>query len=75
MAIDLYQTFTNPVSKESFRCMAYNGDAYLTEWKVGALGYVPFEHVHLTQDEIFNVKKGELRVVVKGKETDRKSVV
>lgn len=69
MAVDLYQTFANPVSKESFRCISSNDDAFVIEWRVQPFGYVPFEHIHLTQDEIFIVKKGELRIVVEGKET------
>jgi quercetin dioxygenase-like cupin family protein len=68
MAINLYQTFTNPVSKESFRCIAYNADGYTMEWIVQAYGYVPFEHVHLAQDEIFYVKKGQLRLRIDGSE-------
>ena len=29
-------------------------------------GYVPFEHVHVNQDEIFHVEKGEVRARVNG---------
>ncbi|MDQ3687685.1 MAG: cupin domain-containing protein [Acidobacteriota bacterium] len=38
------------------------------EWIVQPEGYVPFEHVHLAQEEIFHVKEGELRIVLDGKE-------
>lgn len=31
-------------------------------------GYVPFEHVHLRQEEIFVVNRGEIRVVLDGEE-------
>jgi mannose-6-phosphate isomerase-like protein (cupin superfamily) len=68
MPIDIYKTFTNPVSKESFRCISSNADLFVIEWKVQPSGYVPFEHIHLAQDEIFNIKKGELRVVIDGEE-------
>ena len=31
------------------------------EWTVNPGGYVPFEHIHVAQDEIFQVEKGEIR--------------
>ena len=36
------------------------------EWTVDPGGYVPFEHVHVNQDEIFHVQRGEMRVKVRG---------
>ncbi|HEX6269380.1 MAG TPA: cupin domain-containing protein [Anaerolineales bacterium] len=68
MAIDLYQPFTNPVTKETFRCLSHNDQAYTTDWIVQPGGYVPFEHIHLSQDEIFHIKRGELRLVLDGRE-------
>ena len=56
MAIDLYQSFTNPVTKETFRCLSSTEEAYVMEWIVQPDGYVPFEHVHVHQDEIFHVQ-------------------
>ncbi len=38
------------------------------EWTVHPGGYVPFEHVHVNQDEIFHIQRGEMRVKVKGVE-------
>lgn len=38
------------------------------EWIVHPGGYVPFEHVHIYQDEIFHVKQGEMRAKVNGEE-------
>ena len=64
MAIDLYQSFTNPVTKETFRCLSSTEEAYVMEWIVQAEGYVPFEHIHLHQDEIFHVQQGEIRVLI-----------
>ncbi len=64
MAIDLYQPFTNPVTKETFRCLSCTEEAYVMEWTVQPKGYVPFEHIHLAQDEIFHVVQGEIRVVI-----------
>jgi oxalate decarboxylase/phosphoglucose isomerase-like protein (cupin superfamily) len=37
------------------------------EWTILPGGYVPFEHVHVCQDEIFHVEKGEIRARVNGK--------
>jgi quercetin dioxygenase-like cupin family protein len=68
MAVDLYQPFTNPVTKETFRCLSSNEESYTTEWIVQPGGYVPFEHVHLAQDEVFHVRQGEVRLVVNGRE-------
>jgi quercetin dioxygenase-like cupin family protein len=64
MAIDLYQPFTNPVTKETFRCLSCTEEAYVMEWIVQPEGYVPFEHIHISQDEIFHVEQGEIRVVL-----------
>jgi len=47
MAIDLYQPFTNPVTKETFRCLSCTDEAYAMEWIVQPEGYVPFEHIHV----------------------------
>lgn len=68
MAIDLYQPFTNPVTKETFRCLSCTEEAYITEWIVQPGGFVPFEHIHLSQDEIFHIQRGEIRAVVNGLE-------
>ncbi len=67
MAVNLYHPFVNPIAGESFRCIAYTPDAYVMEWIVQPRGYVPFEHIHLNQDEIFHVKSGEIRLVIEGK--------
>ena len=66
MAIDLYKPFTNPITKETFRCISSRPEAYTMEWVVHPGGYVPFEHVHVAQDEIFHVEKGEIRARVSG---------
>lgn len=38
------------------------------EWIVHPGGYVPYEHVHIYQDEIFHIKQGEMRARIGGKE-------
>lgn len=68
MAIDLYKPFTNPITKETFRCISSTPEAYTMEWTVHPGGYVPFEHVHVAQDEIFSVERGEMRAKVRGQE-------
>ena len=37
------------------------------EWTVHPGGYVPFEHVHVNQDEIFHIRQGEMRVRLSGR--------
>src|SRR6266545_585493 len=64
MAIDLSQPFTNPVTKETFRCLSRTEEAYVMEWIVQPEGYVPFEHIHISQDEVFHVRQGEIRVLI-----------
>jgi quercetin dioxygenase-like cupin family protein len=64
MSIDLYKPFTNPITRETFRCISSTPEAYTMEWTVQPGGYVPFEHVHVAQDEIFHVERGEMRAKV-----------
>jgi mannose-6-phosphate isomerase-like protein (cupin superfamily) len=68
MAVDVYQPFTNHITGETFRCLSASAEAYVTEWVVQPGGFVPFEHVHLAQDEIFHVKHGRLRARLDGRE-------
>jgi mannose-6-phosphate isomerase-like protein (cupin superfamily) len=65
--IDLYQPFTNPVTRETFRCISFTEDAFTMEWTVHPGGYVPFEHIHINQDEIFHIQQGEMRVRMQGR--------
>jgi len=68
MAINLYESFSNPLSGETFRCISSDADCYKMEWTVQPSGYVPLEHIHYYQDEIFHIKKGQARIVIEGKE-------
>lgn len=68
MAIDLYKPFTNPITKETFRCISSKPESYTMEWTVAPAGFVPFEHVHMAQDEIFRVERGAMRAKVNGQE-------
>lgn len=67
MGVDLYQPFINPLTRETFRCISSTADAYTTDWIVEPGGYVPFEHVHLRQEEVFHVRQGRVRLVVNGR--------
>jgi quercetin dioxygenase-like cupin family protein len=68
MAVDLYQPFTNPITQETFRCLSNTEDAYVMEWIVQPNGYVPFEHIHVLQDEVFHVKQGRIRARINRKD-------
>ncbi len=68
MAINIYDIHINPISKESFRCISLTDESYKMHWIVQPKGYVPLEHIHLNQDEIFHIQSGEIRIVVEGKE-------
>jgi hypothetical protein len=63
MAVTLYDGFTNKITGETFRCISFDRYAFRFDWIVEPKGYMPFEHIHLKQDEIFYVKKGELRIL------------
>ena len=71
--IDLYQPFTNPVTRETFRCISSTEEAFIMEWIVHPGGYVPFEHIHVNQDEIFHIQQGEMCVRVHGESRYRKA--
>jgi mannose-6-phosphate isomerase-like protein (cupin superfamily) len=68
MSVDLHLPFTNPITGETFRCISSSAEAYVTEWNVAPGGFVPFEHIHLAQEEVFHVRAGELRAVIGGRE-------
>jgi mannose-6-phosphate isomerase-like protein (cupin superfamily) len=68
MATPVFQPCTNPISGETFKAISFDKDAFVMEWNVQPKGYVAFEHIHLNQDEIFHIKKGEIKIVMNGKE-------
>lgn len=68
MAVDLYSGFTNNKTGEKFQCIAFDKNAFRFDWIVEPGRYIPFEHIHLQQDEIFCVKAGELRILIDGKQ-------
>ena len=68
MATNIYDQCTNLISGEGFKTISFDSNAYVMQWTVQPKGYVPFEHIHLHQDETFHVKKGELKILLDGKE-------
>ncbi len=66
MAVNLYDGFTNHITGESFRCITYDESAFVFEWTVQPDGYIPFEHIHLNQEEVFHIKEGELKISIDG---------
>ena len=69
MAVDLYSGFTNRKTGETFQCISFDENAFRFDWIVEQGGYIPFEHIHLQQDEIFYVKSGELRIMIDGRQS------
>lgn len=67
MPTDIFQPITNHATGETFCCIQADETAYIMEWTVAPKGYVPFEHIHLVQDEVFKVQEGRVRLVVEGK--------
>jgi len=68
MAVTLYDGFTNKITGETFRCISFDRYAFRFDWTVEPKGYIPFEHIHLKQDEIFYVKTGEMRIIIDDEE-------
>lgn len=68
MAIDVYQRCTNPITGETFKALSQTPYAYTMQWTVQPQGYVPLEHLHYNQDEIFYVQKGQLKMIIDGQE-------
>jgi mannose-6-phosphate isomerase-like protein (cupin superfamily) len=67
--LDLYEGFTNQITGETFTVLYHTPESITFRWSVQPHGYVPFEHIHLNQDEIFQIRKGKARMVINGKET------
>jgi uncharacterized RmlC-like cupin family protein len=67
MAVDIYKTFTNPVTRESMRCISFDKDCCRIELDMNPDGHSAFEHIHYNQDEVFTVKLGEAKMSVEDK--------
>ncbi len=68
MATNIFEATRNPRSGETFRCISVTPELYKMQWTLQPNGYVPFEHIHYLQDEIFYVQQGELKVLIDGVE-------
>ena len=61
MAVDIFKSVTNPISGETFKGISFTPESFVMQWSLQPQGYVPFEHIHLNQEEIFTVEKGEIK--------------
>jgi quercetin dioxygenase-like cupin family protein len=68
MAVDIYEQCINPITGETFKGLTTTPYAFSMQWTTKPTGHVPLEHIHDNQDEIFRVKKGELKLLIEGKE-------
>jgi quercetin dioxygenase-like cupin family protein len=66
MSVNLFEPYTNPITGETFECTSFTPECYRMIWKVAPGGFVPLEHVHYYQDEIFYVKNGVLNLRIEG---------
>lgn len=64
--IDIYQPCYNQITKETFRTLSFTEAGLQMQWTVEPDGYVPFEHAHLYQDEIFVIEQGTARFTIDG---------
>jgi quercetin dioxygenase-like cupin family protein len=67
MATNIFDRCTNPITGETFKAVSLTPYAFTMQWTVQSGRHVPLEHLHEHQDEIFYVKKGEIKVLVEGK--------
>ena len=68
MAVDIFKSVINPISGETFKGISFTPESFVMQWSLQPQGYVPFEHIHLNQEEIFTVEKGEIKIMLDGKE-------
>ena len=68
MAINIFETSINPSPGEAFKGISFDETGFKMDWTVQPAGYVPFEHIHLNQDEIFHVTSRELKINANGKD-------
>jgi len=66
MSVNLFEPYTNPITGETFECTSFTPGCYCMKWSVAPGGYVPLEHVHYYQDEIFYVNSGVLNLKIDG---------
>ena len=66
MSVNLFEPYTNPITGETFECTSFTPECYRMIWTVAPGGYVPLDHVHYYQDELFYVKSGVLNLKIEG---------
>jgi len=68
MAVNIYDEFTNPVTGEIFKGISVNEYVFKIQWiKPAENDHGALPHIHVNQDEIFYVNKGELKLRVDDK--------
>lgn len=72
MGFNLFKGFNNHKSGEYFRCISHSREEFAFDWMVAPGGYVPFEHVHLCQEEVFYIKEGKIKFIIDGREVTGK---
>jgi quercetin dioxygenase-like cupin family protein len=54
-------------SGERLRLVYGSGGEFRADYRVAAGGYIPFEHIHFNQAEVFDVRAGEFELNIDGK--------
>lgn len=68
MATNIYEQSINPISGEALTAVSLTPYAFTLQWISKPGEKLPFYHLHYYQDEIYYVKKGEIKVLMDGKE-------
>ncbi|HTI57815.1 cupin domain-containing protein [Mucilaginibacter sp.] len=68
MAINIYEQSINPINGEALTAISLTPYAFTMQWISKPGVKLPFQHLHYYQDEIYYVKKGEIKVLMDGKE-------
>ena len=69
MAVNIYEQYINPITGEIFKCISVTEYAFKMQWvKPAGNQHGALPHIHINQDEIFYVNKGEVKVLIDGKE-------
>ena len=69
MAINIYEQCNNAITGETFRAVSKDPYVFKMRWQTKpGIKHAGIEHIHDMQDEIFYVSKGELKLLVDGRE-------
>lgn len=69
MAVNIYDECINPITGEILKGISVTPYAFKMQWiKKAEQNHAAAAHIHINQDEIFYVNKGELKLLVNDKE-------